>query len=545
MPLLHCLVASLVAVKALGYCTPLDVCWPSSVEWAAFGSTLEGGLHEIKVENLNLAACNIQDLQEFSGKPFEEWKQKGMCLYNMNCYSKNCVDIPWKWSSLNVSWDGLTPNLPSYAVSAVSVADIAATLLFANQHDIAVTVRVNGHSYTGSSTGHGTLLVWMANFDTQSQRAVVMDDFEDSCGESHGPVMRASGSLTWRHAYEALAADGRYDMVSGYCPSVSVSGGWLQGGGGLSSSLGRKHGLGIDQVKRFEAVLANGSFVTVDACSHPELFWALRGGGGGTYAVVTATHHKMHPKVPFYNGYCGFAPNASDALQEAWAGFWARESPYMDRRWGGSFNGLQFAGGFFGPEEEGMKFINKCFEFNASLPDELEPWNYFYAGLDFVADHYSANYNATTPWLPPTLWAPGKNHHSNWLIPNDWVKENPELAAQIITRDIHTDTYFLGGAVLDVPENATAVNPATRKALWNLITKNATYAKWLRELLPESGSDYNHASAHEPNYKRAFWGSNYEKLAQIKKLYDPSGRFKCENCVELELAPAESFETLV
>lgn len=534
---LRCLVASVVVVDVAGYCMPADACWPRPSEWEALGSSLEGGLHQIDVDNLDLAACRTQDYQEYSGTPFEEWDrdQKGMCLFNMNCYSKNCVGIPWDSSHTHLSWDGLTPNFPSYAVSAVSVDDIAAALAFANDHDIAVTVRVNGHSYTGSSTGHGTLLVWMANFDSESRRAVIIDDFEDSCGESHGPVLRASGGLTWHHAYAALATDGRYDMVGGYCPSVSVSGGWLQGGGGLSSAFGRLYGLGIDQVKSFEAVLANGSFVKVDACSHPKLFWALRGGGGGTYAVVTATHHRLHPKVPFYTGYCVLAPWASDATQRAWAGFWARESPYMDSRWGGSFSGMGWSGTFMGPEEDGIKFINKCKDLNASLSwwQRLQ----FFAGFNFGGDHYAAN---LAPWLNPKVWAPGKNNHSNWLIPTDWVKENPEVAAQIITRDIHTDTYFLGGAINDVPENATAVNPATRRALWNLITENATYAAWLRALLPGSGSDYNHASAHEPDYQRAFWGSNYEKLTQIKKLYDPSGRFKCEKCVELQPEPAEA-----
>lgn len=191
-----------------------------------------------------------------------------------------------------------------------------------------------------------------------------------------------------------------------------------------------------------------------------------------------------------------------------------------------------------------MTFINKCLEFNASLPEELER-NNFLGALEFAGDHWNYTQTQPYPYFLPSQWAPTRTNQSNWLVPSDWVKENPELAAQIVTRDIHSDTYFLGGAIMDVPVDATAVNPATRKALWNVITTNATYAKWLRELLPESGSDYNHATAHEPNYQRAFWGSNYERLTQIKKSYDPSGRFKCEKCVELQPEVAESLMAFV
>lgn len=192
-----------------------------------------------------------------------------------------------------------------------------------------------------------------------------------------------------------------------------------------------------------------------------------------------------------------------------------------------------------------MTFINKCLEFNASLPEELEPWNNFGGQFTFIGDHFAVHQPQLYPWFPPSAWSKIETNISNWLVPSDWVKENPELAAQIVTQDIHSDTYFLGGAIMDVPVDATAVNPATRKALWNVITTNATYAKWLRELLPESGSDYNHATAHEPNYQRAFWGSNYERLTQIKKSYDPSGRFKCEKCVELQPEVAESLKAFV
>ena len=74
---------------------------------------------------------------------------------------------------------------------------------------------------------------------------------------------------------------------------MSAAGGWLMGGG--LSTLSPQLGLGIDNVLSFDLVLASGDRVRADACSHPELFWALRGGGGGTFGVVTAVHYRCRP----------------------------------------------------------------------------------------------------------------------------------------------------------------------------------------------------------------------------------------------------------
>merc|ERR1719482_1118932 len=182
----------------------------------------------------------------------------------MNCFTKDCAGIPWP--SFNAS---LEPNFPSYAVAVSEVGDIVAALAFARQHDIAVTVRVHGHSYTGSSTGYGTLLIWMHNFTKYGD---IQGDFVDTCGQAHGPSLKIGGGQSWKEAYEA--AGEQYEIGGGWCHSVAAAGGWLQGGG-LSSNYQRKNGLGIDNVLQFEVVLANGSFVKVDACSHPDLFWAL------------------------------------------------------------------------------------------------------------------------------------------------------------------------------------------------------------------------------------------------------------------------------
>merc|ERR550532_958374 len=89
-----------------------------------------------------------------------------------------------------------------------------------------------------------------------------------------------------------------YSTVGGACPSVSASGGWLQGHG-LSSNILRKHGLGVDNVLEYEIVLPNGDHIHASKCSHQDMFRVLRGGGGGAWGVIIAVHYKLLPPSKF------------------------------------------------------------------------------------------------------------------------------------------------------------------------------------------------------------------------------------------------------
>ena len=87
-------------------------------------------------------------------------------------------------------------------------------------------------------------------------------------------------------------------VVGGYAQTVGASGGYVQGGG--HGSMGPKYGLAVDNVLEFDVVTADGSLLTVNSCNNPDLFWALRGGGGGTFGVVTRTVYKAHEAFPNY-----------------------------------------------------------------------------------------------------------------------------------------------------------------------------------------------------------------------------------------------------
>jgi FAD/FMN-containing dehydrogenase len=164
-------------------------------------------------------------------------------------------------------WDAVAPLA---VVRAGASADVSEAVAFARAHGLALVPRGGGHSYLGASTIAGGLVV-----DTRALKSVAYD------AASGTATIGAGAALI--DVYTELAAHGR-SVPAGTCPSVGVAGLALGGGFGV---FDRAHGLTCDVVQELDVVLASGQGVTVDAQRQPDLFWALRGGGGGDFGVVT------------------------------------------------------------------------------------------------------------------------------------------------------------------------------------------------------------------------------------------------------------------
>ncbi len=160
---------------------------------------------------------------------------------------------------------------PLAVLSVRSAADVATGLAFAREHGIEVALRSGGHSYPGWSAGDGRLVVDVRPLSTVRPTA-----------DGTGAVIGAGASLA--RVYETLADRGR-GLAAGSCPTVGIAG--LTQGGGIGI-VGRAHGLTCDAVTAMRVVTAAGEVVTASAQQEPDLFWALRGGGGGHLGVVTS-----------------------------------------------------------------------------------------------------------------------------------------------------------------------------------------------------------------------------------------------------------------
>lgn len=189
--------------------------------------------------------------------------------------------------------------------------------------------------FVGASTGKDSLNIWMSHYPKDGS---IKRLFSDSCGTVTDTVMGINGGELWNDVFESMKRD--HHVVSGDTRSVSAAGGWLQGVG-LSHTC-RQYGLGIDNVVRFEVVVPTGEFLVADACENPDLFWALRGGGGGTFGVVTHIEYKMHPPTKLTGIFIDIQ---RDSWEPAWLflRWWAEITPFLDNHVAGAWFGPNFA----------------------------------------------------------------------------------------------------------------------------------------------------------------------------------------------------------
>ncbi|TMR90834.1 FAD-binding oxidoreductase [Nonomuraea basaltis] len=204
--------------------------------------------------------------------------------------------------SLNPSVDAR----PALVAEAYGVADVRAALLAARAHGVPFAVQATGHGTHAACDG-GVLV------KTSPMASVLVDPVRR--------IARVGPGARWAEVLAAAAPFGLAPL-SGSAPSVGVTGYTLGGGLGW---LARKHGFAADSVVRAEVLLADGRHVTASAGSHPELFWALRGGGGG-FGVVTSLEFRLHPVSRVYAGFAYFPIEAAAGTLEAYRK-WIDDAP--------------------------------------------------------------------------------------------------------------------------------------------------------------------------------------------------------------------------
>lgn len=193
----------------------------------------------------------------------------------------------------------LTSGSPAYVLRPKSVADVRAGVRFAAGSGLLLSVRGGGHAFAGFGTNDGGIVIDLGGL----AQVEVIDK------ERH--LVRIGGGATWGQVAAALAPHG-LAISSGDTKSVGVGGLTLAGGIGWKV---RKYGLALDSMVAAELVTANGEVVRASAEENPELFWALRG-GGGNFGIVTAFEFAAHPTTDVFHGRIAFpAAEAATVLQ--------------------------------------------------------------------------------------------------------------------------------------------------------------------------------------------------------------------------------------
>lgn len=394
------------------------------------------------------------------------------------------------------------------------------------------------HSFFGRSTGAGAVSIWTHHLkDTE-----VISEYE-SPGYS-GPALRVGAGVTGAEAVEAAHKSG-LAVVAGECPSVGLAGGFTQGGG--HSTLSTSFGLAADQVLEYEVVTADGEALKVSPEENDDLYWALSGGGGGTYAVVTSLTVRAHDTGNVGGAKIQLLANSTNAetYGEVVKRFHSLAPKMVDEGATVTYilNGLYFqVGPFTVPNCSEERIRDITAPFLSALEELNVPFAADFSSLPF-RDHYD-KYLGPLPWgsLSSSEWQYGGR-----MLPRSAFANESTVVSSVINKLMAAGTVLVGtvGSFTPPHEVSNSVIPAWRDTLVQLqiLTPWSTdpeawgsmlelQEKMTNEIIPQiksvtpgSATYMNEADFQEPNWKEEFFGDNYSKLLQVKQKWDPENLF--------------------
>jgi FAD/FMN-containing dehydrogenase len=279
------------ATATTSRCRPSDAAWPSKTAWKQLNETIGGNLIPVDFP------ISILQKDPDSDAAKQLWKNL------KNPYFVG--DTPGLTQTLG--WVDAWNTKPSvYAVAARNAADIAAAVKFARDNNLRLVVKGGGHSYQGTSNAPDSLLIWTRHMhDIEMHDAFVPQGCEQILKPQ--PAVSLGAGTIWMQAYQAVTTKGGRYVQGGGCTTVGVAG-LIQSGGFGSHS--KHYGTAAANLLEAEVVTADGQIRIANASNNPDLFWALKGGGGGTYGVISKVTVRTHD-LPEYFGVAGFKVKAS------------------------------------------------------------------------------------------------------------------------------------------------------------------------------------------------------------------------------------------
>jgi FAD/FMN-containing dehydrogenase len=409
---------------------------------------------------------------------------------------------------------------PAAIVQCTDAADVAAVVRHAVNTGTELAVRGGAHSVPGFGTADGALVA-----DLSGLSAVTVDSADRTA--------RAGGGVTWGGFNEATGAYG-LATTGGVISTTGIGGLTLGGGIGY---LARAHGLSCDNLLSAQVVTADGQMLTASQDDNPDLFWALRG-GGGNFGVVTEFTFRLHPVAEIYGGPMFFELSDGPAI----LGYFNEYIRTAPREYGG-FPIFQIAPPLpFVPEGRvGEPFVGVVSCWTGSVQDGEKVLQGFRDVAAPVAEHVGAMPYPALNSAFDALVPRGLQHYWKAAFVGDLTAEairthmehGPGVPA--VNSTVHL--YPINGACHDVAPDATAfghrdANYAVVMAgMWPDPADNEANTRWVQEydeaIAPHSqgGMYVNFASADDQPKVAANYGSNYARLQEVKARYDPGNVF--------------------
>lgn len=568
-----CLALGASATIDPGYdCRPGQKCWPSSKEWQKFNATIDGHLYETVPiaapcykSSLHYDEAACRDVENYYGDSIPRGTHYGQ-TYWLNwetCGDAGCALLETQPSELLYSTCTLG-RLSSYYVDVRDASHISATLRFAHAHNIRISVKNTGHDFFGRSSVPNTLAIWTHNLDSIA--------FSSNFTASNCPLANSQNvgelgaGVIAADAYHFFGSKGM-DITGGYEQSVGLAGGFAQGGG--VGSFTTTYGLMADNAVEFEVVTADGEIRTINQCNEPELFWAMRGGGGGTFAVLTKYRVQLYPSLPIhtYTFTANFTGDTSDATQNVALREILTAHAENQAEWSAQLVTGQLE---YFPEKIAISMVLLYGDNGSKLRAASASFAEFLSNrtdLSVSAHEYTsypdyANYLTVTAADAKVTEPSGIfSILASRLIPRTVfvASETIDELVEGVIQGIATARSHLNltgtQIVLETPvsnldkNQMSSAHPAWRDALWHVIHvgewiepleagEQANVAEAflqilepLKKLSPGGGAYFNEAHYLEPDWEQTYFGSNYPRLLEAKNQYDPTHMFDCWKCV--------------
>ncbi len=406
----------------------------------------------------------------------------------------------------------LASGSPAYVLRPETAGDVQAAVRFAASTKLLLSVRGGGHSFAGFGTNDGGVVVDLGK----------LADVEIIDKERH--LVRIGGGATWGQVAAALAPHG-LAISSGDTKSVGVGGLTLTGGIGWKV---RKYGLALDNLAAAEVVTASGQAVHASARKNPELFWAIRG-GGGNFGIVTAFEFIAHPTTDIFFGTITFPASQAAAVLQGWADY-MRTAPEELTSIAVFANPL--AGGPDAPVEIRVAFDGDDTRLAAQAIDPIRQLGSVIG--DNIALHPYADTLEDGGAPPPGIQFVTRSAFVDKESVPDIVHILAEARAS--ERSPVIAVRSVGGAVSRIPGEATAY--AHRQAELMLVTitvgpepaieaaRPALETIW-GKLAPQVNGAYANflTSATEEDAAEIYPAQTYQRLAAVKREYDPGNLF--------------------
>jgi FAD/FMN-containing dehydrogenase len=414
-------------------------------------------------------------------------------------------------------FNGAIDRRPAMIVKVADAEDVARVIALARETGLELAVRSGGHSGAGHGVTDGGIVL----------------DLSDMKGLEIDPEGRTAWAETGLTAGEYTEAAGKHGLATGLGDTGSVGIGGITLGGGVGF-LVRKHGLTIDDLLAAEVVTADGELLRVDDSSHPDLFWAIRG-GGGNFGVVTRFQFRLHPVDAFVGGLL-FLP----ATPEVIAGFVAEAEaapeelstianvmpappmPFLPPDQHGQLVVMAFMA-YAGPVEDGERAIAPFRALATPVADMVRPMAY--------AEMYPPEEEEYRPVSTArTMFADRVDVEAARTI-LDRIQASSAMMAV-------TQIRVLGGAMARVPVDATAFAHRRSRLMLNVAAlyqdpeERPVHEAWVNQLSArlEQGDPGAYvgflADEGEERVRAAYPAATWDRLAAVKRRYDPDNLFR-------------------